>query len=174
MRMRKNNSSYAQRVDNSRFLVNPAVKSYATLEVAFLAAQQELERLGGQRSAVAMVASPALARREREKAAKYSRLVMLASRQVPLLRPRVPTFTPMAMTSNGDLARGATEVIEWLTNKFFKRCEAEGPRDDGLAPKMRAETYKRELLHDIHCGLAAGIGMMIAFAGGPPTVKGVH
>ena len=63
--------------------------------------------------------SPSLLARANEKREKYSRLVMLASRQAARgRRISKPTFAPMIFSSVGDLAPDASCTLEWIVSKY--------------------------------------------------------
>ena len=60
---------------------------------------------------------------------KYALLEAIVERQlISGLRSRAPRILPVAISTHGT---GAVELQDWLADKFERRLENEGSRDDG-------------------------------------------
>ena len=114
--------------------------------------------------------SPTMMRREREKIEKYSRLILVAKKQVAQgkrAKLSLPRFTPFVISDCGELAPQAYELQEWLVEQFRKKCAAGGPRADGCDRGDLVRDYRHRLKVAVQVALAAGLGAMINVAGQP-------
>ena len=117
--------------------------------------------------------SPALAEREREKVAKYSRLMLLAELHYrQRLRPNVPAFVPFAVSTTGDISPGGAGLMSWLCAKHRDLCERDGPRADGLSVKELVLSYRRRLSMAVQFAVAAGMGEIMRTVGVGAKVNG--
>jgi hypothetical protein len=150
--------------------VNIAAPSYATQEVAFLRSKHAAKAVALDNNVpqFASVPSPALLTREGLKREKYSRLLMVARRQVSVgKRQRMPFFRPFAMSSTGDFGPDALCLLEWIVAQYKLKCKTEGPRADGLTTKELVTEFRRTLKLDLLFVMAVGMGNMICSAGLP-------
>jgi hypothetical protein len=112
--------------------------------------------------------SPALEAREAFKREKYSCLLTIANRQYDQgKRARKPTFSPFAISTTGDLGPEASLLIDWLVTQYAIKCQAQGPRVDGLSKKELITVFRHNLKIDLLFAMAAGMGEMITRAGLP-------
>jgi len=63
---------------------------------------------------------------------KYALLEAIVERQlISGLRSHAPRILPVAISTHGEFCAGAVELQDWLADKFERRLENEGSRDDG-------------------------------------------
>jgi hypothetical protein len=66
-----------------------------------------------------------------QKLDKYALLEAIVERQlISGLRSRAPRILPVAISTHGEFCTGAVERQDWLADKFERRLENEGSRDD--------------------------------------------
>jgi hypothetical protein len=147
--------------------------SYANTELKAIAARKLCNRVAELHllpDALENEPSPTMMRREREKIEKYSRLILVAKKQVALgkrAKLSLPRFTPFVISDCGELAPQAYELQEWLVEQFRKKCAAGGPRADGCDRGDLVRDYRHRLKVAVQVALAAGLGAMINVAGQP-------
>ena len=73
----------------------------------------------------------------------------------------------MAMSNLGDLAPDAVATMDWMVRKYKKKRAAEPPRADGMSVKELTADLRDRLYVCVLSSLAAGVGSMLASAGGP-------
>jgi len=111
-------------------------------------------------------ASPTLLDRTNAKIEKYSRLILVAKKQVKeKKRKHLPVFSAFALSDYGELAPAAVELQEWLVAQYRTKCEATPRRDDGLKPLDLVRDYRFRLQMGVQLALAAGFGEMCFQAG---------
>ena len=111
--------------------------------------------------------SPSLVTREREKAEKYSRLLVVAVKQhKDGYRRQAPVFSSFVLADSGELGTDAQNVQEWLVGKF-KRHHKKVFRADGLTIDELVRTYRHNLKLSMQFAVASGMGAMIIAAGQP-------
>ena len=59
-------------------------------------------------------------------------------------RSKAPVFTPVALTSFGELGSGCAVVQEWLALRLKAYHVAQGPRPDGLSPQQLTATFRKQ------------------------------
>jgi hypothetical protein len=112
--------------------------------------------------------SPTLVDRTNKKIEKYSRLLLVAQKQVKeKKRKQVPVFATFALSDYGELSPAAVELVEWLVAQYRAKCELTPHRDDGLKPLDLVRDYRFRLQLSVQLALAAGYGEMCFRAGKP-------
>ena len=109
--------------------------------------------------------NPSLVAREARKCDKYSRLISIASRQVfEHKRPKLPIFSPFAISSTGELGPGANLLQEWIVNQYHAKCAKAGLRPDGLTTKELVKDFRHRLKVETQLAVAIGNGNLICTA----------
>jgi hypothetical protein len=112
--------------------------------------------------------SPTLLARETEKVEKYSRLLMVATKQhSDGKRTSLPTFAPFVVSDLGELAPAAVSLQEWLVDQYRRKLLKYGARADGCSTADLVRTFRHKFKTGIQLAMAAGIGAMIQAAGQP-------
>ena len=117
--------------------------------------------------------SPSLLKKEVDKNHKYSRLITVAQRQTKeKKRLQTPTFSAFIVSDFGYLSPVALELQEWLVATFAKKCEREGPRDDGCSTTDLTRAFRWKFKLNMQLAIATGLGGMLLTAGQPFEPRG--
>jgi hypothetical protein len=112
--------------------------------------------------------SPSLLKREAEKKFKYARLITVAQKQTKeKKRLQCPTFNSFIVSDFGDLSPDAFELQEWIVTAFAKKCEREGPRQDGCNTADLVRSFRQKFKINVQLAVASGFGGMLLTAGQP-------
>ena len=112
--------------------------------------------------------SPTVVAKEIDKREKYSRLLLVTKRQhAEGKRSSAPTFSPFLMSDFGEFSPAATELIDWLVDRFKAKCIRDGPRTDGLSTQEMIRAFRHKIKIGALLGIAAGFGSMLQAAGLP-------
>ena len=114
---------------------------------------------------IALDPSPTLLERATAKNEKYSRLLLVAKKQVEKKRKQAPVFSAFAMSDYGEMAPEAVALQEWLVNQYRRKCEQDGPRADGCKTVDLVRVFRYKLRIGVQMALAAGCGEMLCRAG---------
>ncbi len=87
------------------------------------------------------------------------------------LRSRAPRILPVAISTHGEFCTGAVELQNWLADKFERRLENEGSRDDGQKETKLIAEFRNSLRTSLLVGLAKGHAQMLRAAGLPHRAK---
>ena len=89
--------------------------------------------------------SPTLLSREALKAEKYSRLVMVATKQyADGKRASLPKFTPFIVSDFGEISSAATELQEWIVEQYRVTLKKQGRRDDGCSSSDLVRQFRHK------------------------------
>ena len=112
--------------------------------------------------------SPILVSRESLKSEKYSRLVMVATKQhADGRRASLPSFSPFIVSDLGELAPAATGLQEWIVEQYRLKLKKQGRRDDGCSTSDLVRKFRHKFKVGIQLAIASGLGAMIHSAGQP-------
>ena len=110
--------------------------------------------------------SPTLLSREALKAEKYSRLVMVASKQhTDDKRASLPSFSPFIVSDFGEMSPAATHLQEWIIEQYRVKLKKQGRRDDGCSNSDLVRKFRNKFKVGIQLAIASGLGGMIHAAG---------
>ena len=110
--------------------------------------------------------SPTLLNKEKHKIEKYSRLIMVATRQYSDgKRASLPKFTPFLVSDFGEMSPAAVELQEWIVEQFRVRLKKQGRRDDGCSSSELVRQFRHKFKVGIQLGIASGLGAMIQAGG---------
>ncbi len=70
-------------------------------------------------------------------------------------------------STHGEFCAGAVELQDWLADKFERRLENEGSRDDGQKETKLIAEFRNTLRTSLLVGLAKGHAQMLRAAGLP-------
>lgn len=151
--------------------VHTSSPSYSTVELKAIAARRLSTRVAELHllpDALQGDPSPTLVKRETEKIEKYSRLVLVAKKQVAEhKRNSLPKFTPFIVSDCGELSPMAYDLQEWLVEQYRRKCAKESPRADGCTAAELVYQFRHKLKVGVQLAIAAGLGAMIQAAGQP-------
>ena len=82
-------------------------------------------------------------------------------------RRKEPVFTPMTVTSFGELGPGCAVVQEWLAMRLKAHNVASGNRPDGLTPANLTKTFRRRFRMAIIMVTIRRMGALQQFSGLP-------
>ena len=103
---------------------------------------------------------------------KYALLEAIVERQlISGLRSHAPRILPVAISTHGEFCAGAVELQDWLADKFERRLENEGSRDDGQKETKLIAEFRNTLRTSLLVGLAKGHAQMLRAAGLPHKAK---
>jgi hypothetical protein len=103
---------------------------------------------------------------------KYALLEAIVERQlISGLRSHAPRILPVAISTHGEFCAGAVELQDWLADKFERRLENEGSRDDGQKETKLIAEFRNTLRTSLLIGLAKGHAQMLRAAGLPHKAK---
>jgi hypothetical protein len=112
--------------------------------------------------------SPTVLDREKLKTEKYSRLVLMASKQfVDGKRSSRPTFAPFVVSDLGELGPNAIELQEWIVEQYRRKLVKTGRRNDGCSTSELVRNFRHKFKVGIQLAMASGLGAMIQAAGQP-------
>jgi hypothetical protein len=148
--------------------VNPVAISYCQQEYVNLLSQQRADSLAesiGFKSPF-INPSPTLVKREAEKREKYSRLILVASKQnYDGKRRRRPDFAPFGMTTMGALGPDALILFDWIVLQYKGKCERDPQRSDGLTVKDLVQDFRQRLKLNLQFAMGHGMGTIIMSTG---------
>ena len=99
---------------------------------------------------------------------KYALLEAIVERQlISGLRSRAPRILPVAISTHGEFCTGGVELQDWLADKFERRLENEGSRDDGQKETKLIAEFRNSLWTSLLVGFAKGHAQMLRAAGLP-------
>jgi hypothetical protein len=151
--------------------VHTSSPSYATAELKAISARKlstHVAALHMLPDALQGDPSPTLVKRELEKIDKYSRLVLVAKKQVSEgKRNTLPKFTPFIFSDCGELAPMAYDLQEWIVEQYRRKCASGGHRADGCTVPDLVREFRHKLKVNLQIAVAAGLGAMIQAAGQP-------
>lgn len=71
------------------------------------------------------------------------------------------------MSDFGEFSPAATELIDWLVDRFKAKCIRDGPRTDGMSTQDMIRAFRHKIKIGALLGIAAGFGSMLQAAGLP-------
>jgi hypothetical protein len=109
--------------------------------------------------------SPTIADKAKAKTEKYSRLMLVARKQLHEgKRPIMPEFCPFIISDFGEIGLAAENLQEWIVSEYRKRCKETGTAD-GVPIEEKVRRFRRRFRLGIQLALASGLGQMINFTG---------
>jgi hypothetical protein len=109
--------------------------------------------------------SPTVAEKAKAKTEKYSRLMLVAKKQLHEgKRPIMPEFCPFIISDFGELGVAAENLQEWIVSHYRRRCKLAGTAD-GVPTEEKVRRFRRQFRLGIQLALASGLGQMINFTG---------
>ena len=109
--------------------------------------------------------SPTVVEKAKAKSDKYSRLLLVARKQLHEgKRPIMPVFCPFIVSDFGEMGADAENLQEWIISEYRRKCKAMGTAD-GIPIEEKVRRFRRQFKMGIQLALASGLGQMINFTG---------